>query len=132
LYTDIDFFKKVNDTYGHDFGDAVLKRYAAVIEESMRKYDLFCRYGGEEFLMMIECDKTDIAGALAQRIMERLKSERFDVYPDFRFTISVGIAAGVPSSEDTLDTYIKNADAALYESKNSGRNTIRIYQNCVV
>jgi len=128
LFTDIDYFKKVNDNYGHDFGDVVLKRFATVIKESARPYDLICRYGGEEFLMMPECDKPDIAQSLALRIMERLKSEKFDEVPDFRFTISVGIHTSVPNSEDTLDGYINNADAALYDAKNSGRNTIRFYQ----
>ena len=124
LITDIDYFKKVNDNYGHDFGDIVLRRFAVVIKESIRQYDLICRYGGEEFLMMLQCDKPDTAENLAQRIMERLKSEHFDEYPDFRFTISVGISTSIPNEDESLDTYIKNADAALYEAKNSGRNKI--------
>jgi len=128
LFTDIDYFKKINDGYGHDFGDLVLKRFGAVIKESVRPYDLICRYGGEEFLMMLECDKPNIAESLALRIMERLKSENFDEVPDFKFTISVGINAGVPSDKDTLDGYINNADTALYEAKSSGRNTIRFYR----
>jgi len=128
LFTDIDYFKKINDSYGHDFGDIVLKRFGVVIKENVRPYDLICRYGGEEFLMMLECDKPDVAENLALRIMERLKSEKFDEVPDFKFTISVGINAGVPDDGDTLDGYINNADAALYEAKNSGRNTIRFYR----
>jgi len=128
MFMDIDFFKKINDGYGHDFGDVVLKRFATVLKESARQYDLLCRYGGEEFLVMLQSDEPKIAQTLAQRIMERLKSESFDEYPDFRFTISVGIAASIPGSEDTLDGFIKNADTALYEAKNNGRNRIELFK----
>jgi len=127
LFTDIDYFKKINDKYGHDFGDVVLKRFGTVIKESVRSYDLICRYGGEEFLMMLEYDKPGVAESLALRIMERLKSELFDEVPDFKFTISVGINTSVPSSGDTLENHISKADSALYEAKNSGRNAIRFY-----
>jgi len=128
MFMDIDFFKKVNDGYGHDFGDVVLKRFAAVLKESARQYDLICRYGGEEFLVMLQSDESKTAQALAQRIMERLKSESFNEHPDFRFTISVGIAVNTPSDKDSLDDFIKNADTALYTAKNNGRNRIELFQ----
>jgi diguanylate cyclase (GGDEF)-like protein len=131
MFMDIDYFKKINDKYGHDFGDAVLKRFASLIKESVRKYDLTCRYGGEEFLVMVQNDNPGIAETLARRLMERLNSECFDEYPDFRFTISVGIATSVPNEGDTLERYIKNADTALYEAKNNGRNQIQFYQGSV-
>jgi diguanylate cyclase (GGDEF)-like protein len=130
MYMDIDYFKKINDTYGHNFGDVVLKRFATVIKESVRPYDLICRYGGEEFLIMLQCEQGDQAEKIGIRLMERLKEEHFDEYPDFRFTVSIGINASVPNDEDTLDRYINNADTALYNAKESGRNTIRLYQNC--
>jgi len=128
MFMDIDYFKKINDGYGHDFGDVVLKRFATVLKESARQYDLLCRYGGEEFLIMLQSDEPKIAQTLAERIMERLKSESFDEYPDFRFTISVGIAASIPSGEDSLDGFIKNADTALYAAKNNGRNRIELFK----
>jgi len=128
MFMDIDYFKKINDGYGHDFGDIVLKRFALVLKESARQYDLLCRYGGEEFLIMLQSDEPNIAQTLAQRIMERLKSESFNEHPDFRFTISVGITANTPSGEDSLDSYIKNADTALYEAKENGRNRIKLFQ----
>jgi len=128
MFMDIDHFKKVNDGYGHDFGDVVLKRFALVLKESARQYDLLCRYGGEEFLVMLQSDEPTIAQTLARRIMERLKSESFGEQPDFRVTVSVGIAAGIPGNGDTLDGFIKNADTALYTAKNNGRNRIELFK----
>jgi len=127
MFMDIDHFKKVNDGYGHDFGDIVLKRFALVLKESARQYDLLCRYGGEEFLVTLQSDEPKTAQNLAQRIMERLKTENFDEHPDFKFTVSVGIMSGIPGNEDSLDGFIKNADTALYEAKNNGRNRIEVF-----
>jgi len=132
MFIDIDYFKKVNDVYGHDFGDTVLKRFAAVLKESVRQHDLICRYGGEEFIVMLQTDESDSAVKLAGRIMERLKFESFEEHSEFKFTVSVGISAGIPNADNSLDSFIKNADAALYEAKNNGRNRVQLYSGVTV
>lgn len=104
-----------------------MKRFASIIKDNVRCDDLACRYGGEEFLIMIQSNQMNNAKDIALRIMARLEDEKFKEYPDFRFTVSVGIASGTPCNEDTLENYINNADNALYEAKNNGRNTIFYY-----
>lgn len=128
LFLDIDFFKKVNDNYGHSFGDEVLVAFAGIVKRNMRAYDLSCRYGGEEFLALLpECDERR-GVTVGERIMKEISELRFDKHPEFRFTVSIGVCAGIPVAGDTLPSYINKADSALYEAKNTGRNKIAIYQ----
>lgn len=127
LFFDIDFFKKVNDTYGHSFGDEVLVRFAEIIKRNMRSDDLSCRYGGEEFLALLPgCDEK-IGLAVCERIMKEIDELNFDGAPSFKFTASIGIYTGAPFDGDTLSAFINKADMALYEAKNNGRNKIVIY-----
>jgi diguanylate cyclase (GGDEF)-like protein len=122
LLTDIDHFKKVNDTYGHPTGDAVLRRVAAVCRGEVRKIDLAARYGGEEFAIVL--DGTDLAGArlLAERIREQVQAQQFssDKGP-FKCTLSLGIACYPDDGKDPK-TLIAHADQALYHAKHNGRN----------
>jgi two-component system cell cycle response regulator len=122
LITDIDHFKKVNDTYGHPTGDAVLKRVAAILKASARKIDIVARYGGEEFALVLE--GTDRAGArqLAERIREEVAAQTFESSKGlFNATLSLGVSV-YPDDGKAKQDVIACADKALYAAKHSGRN----------
>jgi diguanylate cyclase (GGDEF)-like protein len=125
LLTDIDHFKKVNDSYGHPVGDVVLKGVAAVCREQVRKVDFVARYGGEEFAIVL--DGTDAVGArmLAERIRREVSQQRFPSEKaeggEFGCTLSLGIATWPEDGRDPK-TLIARADQALYHAKHSGRN----------
>lgn len=130
---DIDFFKRVNDTYGHQTGDIVLKNTAKIVTETARTTDVVARYGGEEIGIILT--HTGVAGAqeFAERL--RLKVSHFvhrdpEEKAEFRCTISVGVAQ-VEQGVGMTDL-IKRADAALYHSKGSGRNRVTIYQDDIL
>ncbi len=129
ILTDIDHFKKVNDTYGHPMGDAVLKRIAAVLAENVRKIDIVARYGGEEFAIVLE--ETDAEGALrlADRIRLDAAGQSFvaEKGPP-SVTLSLGIAA-FPDDAETKEELIARADQALYAAKHGGRNRAMLAQN---
>lgn len=122
LMLDIDYFKQVNDTFGHEKGDQVLRRVAAVLKSVCREEDLPARYGGEEFIVLLP--ETEITGALtvASRIQEALKST--PVMDDRPVTVSIGVAAHPASGSINLEDLMKIADEALYEAKEKGRNRI--------
>ncbi len=117
---DIDHFKSINDTCGHDIGDVVLKTIAKVVASVLRSTDVFTRYGGEEFVIV--CPETDLAGVsvLAEKIRSTI--ENFSFTDVGRVTISSGIS--MFRSGDTCSTLIKRADLALYDAKESGRNRV--------
>jgi two-component system cell cycle response regulator len=122
LLTDIDHFKRVNDTYGHPTGDAVLKRVAAILKASARKIDIVARYGGEEFALVLE--GTDRSGArqLAERIREEVAAQTFESSKGpFKATLSLGVAV-YPDDGKTKPEVIHCADQALYAAKHGGRN----------
>jgi two-component system cell cycle response regulator len=122
LLTDIDHFKKVNDTYGHPTGDAVLKRVAAILKASARKIDIVARYGGEEFALVLE--GTDRAGArqLAERIREEVSAQTFESSKGpFKATLSLGVSV-YPDDGKSKQDVISCADKALYAAKHAGRN----------
>ncbi|RST86265.1 PleD family two-component system response regulator [Aquibium carbonis] len=124
MITDLDRFKAINDAWGHDGGDAVLREFAGRLRRSVRGVDLACRYGGEEFVVVMP----DTDGPTAERIAERLRSdvaaEPFAV-GDARVpvTISVGVAQMYDLHDDAA-SLIKRADRALYDAKNGGRNRV--------
>ena len=125
--TDIDFFKKVNDTHGHATGDVVIKAVADVLRNTLRKTDLGARYGGEEFGILLE--ETDRAQglALAERIRHAVAQLRFDgVNGPFSVTLSLGIAE-FPTHASELAELIELADQALYAAKRGGRNRSILY-----
>ncbi len=128
LLMDIDFFKKINDSYGHQVGDAVLRELASRIKDSVRPYDGLGRYGGEEFLLVLsECSIKE-AVKVAERIRQVISSTPFTIGDLKLFiTISIGIAATSNPTVETPDELIRKADIALYRAKNSGRNCIRTF-----
>jgi diguanylate cyclase (GGDEF)-like protein len=124
LIADIDFFKKVNDTYGHDVGDVVIKGLADILQKQKRATDVVARFGGEEFIVL--CEQTDEAGAmlLGERIREELESTVFHTANgQLTVTCSVGIAT-FPECGGKWDELFKAADEALYVSKRGGRNRV--------
>jgi diguanylate cyclase (GGDEF)-like protein len=122
LITDIDFFKKVNDTYGHDVGDEVIKGLGRILKETKRATDVVARFGGEEFVVL--CDQTDAQGAhlLAERVREVLATTVFPTsIGPLSVTASIGVASW-PQGDGSWEALFKAADEALYESKRGGRN----------
>ncbi len=117
---DIDHFKQINDTYGHDVGDYVLKTIAKILKKNMRRYDYAFRWGGEEFIIL--APETDAKGAmrLADKIREIIASYPFEDVG--RITVSLGVSLFLPQSDKNIDDVIKRADNALYISKQEGRN----------
>lgn len=121
ILIDIDHFKRVNDHYGHDIGDEVLKRLAEIVQDSIRKIDIFARWGGEEFLIL--CPGTD--REQARQLAEKLRStvEAVSDFPKIRnITISLGVSTF--ATEDTFSELFKRADESLYYAKEKGRNRV--------
>jgi two-component system cell cycle response regulator len=126
LVLDIDYFKSVNDTYGHDAGDDVLREFAIRLRKSIRNIDLACRYGGEEFVIVMPETDMGVATMVAERLRRRIAAEPFAIQQDMRLldvTISIGIAARAEAG-DTAATILKRADQALYRAKRDGRNRV--------
>jgi two-component system cell cycle response regulator len=126
LITDIDRFKQVNDTYGHDGGDEVLKEFASRIRTTVRGADLACRYGGEEFVVVMPDTSPEVAAAVAERLRAAVESVPFELKSTgqtLSITASFGISSRIPSVI-TPDQLVKQADQALYEAKNTGRNRV--------
>ena len=129
LMLDMDHFKAVNDEYGHDIGDKVLKEFARVVLENVRDSDIVVRYGGEEFVVLLVGvkDEPDTL-SVANKIREKVAENEVDVYAGstMRKTISIG-ASMFPQDSTSFTTIMKYADVALYEAKNSGRNQVVRY-----
>ncbi|MGK9053166.1 PleD family two-component system response regulator [Neorhizobium sp. CSC1952] len=124
--TDIDRFKSVNDTYGHDAGDEVLKEFAARVRSTVRGADLACRYGGEEFVVVMPDTDAAAAAAIAERLRGIIESQPFALKAAglmLNITASLGIACSTYGAE-TPEQLLKQADRALYEAKNGGRNRV--------
>ena len=121
LFVDADHFKRINDTYGHNMGDQVLKRIIRLMRGCLRKGDTVARWGGEEFIVLLPA--TDLRGALliAEKIRQRIEVEHFDeLASGLQVTVSIGCVE--MSSSEGLDELIAMADRALYEAKHRGRN----------
>jgi two-component system cell cycle response regulator len=125
LMLDLDFIKQVNDSYGHPAGDAVLKQTARLLKESMRGYDVACRYGGEEFAVIMPNTGLTDAQTYGERL--RKKIEDTTVSHDsqrIQFTVSIGLAQFSSETDKTIADLIKRADAGLYAAKQQGRNRV--------
>lgn len=121
---DIDFFKSINDTYGHEAGDKALIKVAAVITESARTADIIARFGGEEFVAVLPQTEAESATVFAERTRAALEQEKFVIDgKEINLTMSLGVA-GISAAGGITDpeTMMKAADKALYDAKNSGRN----------
>ncbi|MBC7907868.1 MAG: GGDEF domain-containing protein, partial [Rhodospirillaceae bacterium] len=124
LMLDLDYFKMVNDTYGHDAGDAVIKALAKLLRQTVRSSDMVIRYGGEEFLVILVDTPPDHADIVAEKIrssVEALEVQAGSVV--LKKTISIGMA-DFPNDSDTFWQAVKFADVALYQAKEGGRNQV--------
>ncbi|PWF47987.1 GGDEF domain-containing protein [Massilia glaciei] len=118
---DVDFFKKVNDTLGHAAGDAVLREIARAASETTRQTDIFGRYGGEEFALVVSETGIDGALVIAERARARIAALRFpEIAPALRVSVSIGVAEG--GRGEAIEATINRADRALYQAKAGGRN----------
>ena len=126
LLLDIDHFKKINDSFGHDVGDEVLREFAVRLASNVRAIDLPCRYGGEEFVAIMPDTTVEAAHMIAERIRRYISGSPFRVAGGSELltvTISIGVA-GMHDENDTPEALLKRADAALYEAKAAGRNRV--------
>lgn len=135
MMTDIDYFKKINDTYGHIAGDIVLKKVASIIESQLREYDTASRYGGEEFCILLPYTTIEEAKFVAERLRKKVESEKIDIQQvysnqkEIQVTISIGVSEFNEHTILTPKDLYKKADEALYQAKEQGRNRVVLYQN---
>lgn len=127
LMTDIDHFKKFNDTYGHQTGDQVLRLVALAVKQNVKGQDIACRYGGEEFAVLLPRTGVDSSAIVAEHIREAVFSKELVKRSTGenlgRITISIGVAQWRPG--DTTNSIVERADACLYAAKHGGRNQVR-------
>jgi diguanylate cyclase (GGDEF)-like protein len=125
IMVDLDHFKKVNDVYGHLFGDQVLREVAEILKKSTRACDTVARYGGEEFLILLPATELEGAVMIAERALEQIRSWKFDnegtLVP---ITASSGVAGFIPSSVGRRENLVAKADRAMYRAKELGRDQV--------
>lgn len=124
LMLDLDYFKSINDTYGHAMGDTVLKEVVDIVSSCVRQTDMCFRYGGEEFFVLLSSADSEDARVIAERIRKAIEATVFE-HPtkgSFKVTASLGSATLYP--QDTMNTLCERADEAMYKAKNGGRNLV--------
>ncbi|MFA6138218.1 MAG: diguanylate cyclase [Sulfurimonas sp.] len=124
IILDIDNFKKINDTYGHNIGDSVLKNIAKIVSSTIRETDYFGRWGGEEFVIVSTETSLDNAFVIAEKVRQNIYSYNFEEVK--KVSCSIGVTEYTEG--DTNQTIVNNADTALYEAKNSGKNKVVVYK----
>lgn len=123
LLIDVDFFKRINDLYGHDKGDLIIKEISSLIQKNIRNTDIFARWGGEEFLILTPNSDLKAALTLANSLREFIEKNDFKMEKD-KVTISIGVSTY--NENLTQEKLIKLADNALYKAKGNGRNRVEI------
>ena len=126
IMIDIDKFKDVNDTYGHSVGDEVLIAFSKILLEMTRKSDLLCRFGGEEFIVLLPETTLEGAAVIAEKIRKEVEASslKSEDGTEVHYTVSLGVSQLECRDELTVEEGIKRADSALYEAKESGRNRV--------
>tara|TARA_B100000315_G_scaffold212311_1_gene209615 strand:- start:6486 stop:8027 length:1542 start_codon:yes stop_codon:yes gene_type:complete len=128
IMLDLDHFKKINDSWGHQTGDTVLKEVAGIVHSCLRESDVFARYGGEEFVVILPQTDIEKAGILAERIRMAIENKPIDVQEgQVNVTSSIGISCYPFSSVEDKNDLVKMADNALYQAKKNGRNCVFIH-----
>lgn len=121
LMIDLDFFKQINDNFGHIVGDRVLQQFAMVLSDVLRASDVAARWGGEEFIVLLSNASKNESLSFAKRLIKAV--EQYDFESSIHLTISIGISQFKP--KDSIESWIERADAALYQAKNEGRNRVK-------
>ncbi len=121
---DIDDFKKVNDTYGHNIGDKVLKEVARIFKQTIRNEDVVCRWGGEEILIFLPEASKEQAVAVSERILEKIRKIQIETENNHKFSITMTLGVAVSDEAEGFKAIVKKADDRLYLGKNSGKNQI--------
>ena len=124
IIADIDKFKNINDTYGHDVGDIILSEFAETIGNKIRLDDLFARWGGEEFILIIKTTDLNIVQNIAEKIRKDIERVKFTEVG--KVTASFGVST-FKNETETFEDVFKNADEALYQAKKLGRNKVYCY-----
>ena len=125
IIIDIDFFKDINDTYGHMVGDEILKSLSQLMESSFRTTDKVCRWGGEEFAILLPSTSMNNACNVAEKIRKKVENSFHQVKEkSISYTISLGVSESL-AIDETIDKIINRADKALYKAKDSGRNCVK-------
>jgi len=128
MLIDIDRFKAINDTFGHQAGDSVLKETAWIIRQCIREVDVAARWGGEEFIVLCLQTRKQDAGNAAERIRRTVEENRFPALGEERVTVSIGVAGIPDDSASNAERLIFTADMAMYEAKEKGRNRVQLSQ----
>lgn len=128
IMLDIDKFKKINDTYGHQVGDKVIIRLASLLTYNQRKSDVVCRFGGEEFVMLLPNTSKLEAKKLAENIRKRVEADSIPLNSNktINFTVSIGVSEVDLYNDTDIEKAIRQADDALYQAKESGRNKVEV------
>lgn len=124
ILIDLDHFKLINDTYGHDIGDLVLIDFSMRIKEQLRTYDLFGRYGGEEFTIILPGTNSKESNEVAERLRKSIEKSTMIRNIEIKYTISLGIITVIPDDKMHIDLFYKLGDNALYNAKKNGRNCV--------
>jgi len=126
IILDIDKFKHVNDTYGHQIGDEVIVFVANMLRKNQRESDILCRYGGEEFVILLPETSLKNAVFVAEKIRKRIETTHVCIGEEecFKITVSIGVSKIDIANESTIDNALNRADNALYEAKSLGRNRV--------
>ena len=131
IMLDIDNFKKISDTYGHHIGDKVIISVAEILKERTRKSDIVCRYGGEEYMILLPQGTIEISMKIAENIRELVEQLTIELEHErvLSTTISIGISETNTLVDSNIEIAINKADNALYEAKRSGKNKVLVYSS---
>lgn len=129
MFIDADNFKLVNDAFGHDTGDSVLKKISALLRKNLRESDIIARWGGEEFVVALFGSPAHDAPAVAERIRQDIEDMKLPKKASRRVRVTVSIGIATYSGENSLATLINHADQAMYQAKRRGKNRTLIYKD---